>query len=224
MTGTSRGAHAGRRDEIDAGFEARSGSDPQRHRADVRIRITVRNEHERGAPNSLDLELRAPPAPPFEDHLPDRAHERQVARAGSAGRAPQGIEAAHGLCIEPDPGREAEAPAVHGSRARSGAAATPAIAAPAARAASTGSRGTPSARGRTLVPPPGQEPERNLTVRAVQRLVVGAVAREDEDRVDVRRCSVGRELGGVAGTLRELGPQVDPLAQRVLDLGDPGAR
>ena len=98
-----------------------------------------------------------------------------------------------------------------------------AIAAPAARAASTGSRGTPSARGRTLVPPPGRNPNGTSPSRAVQRLVVGAVAREDEDRIDIRRRSVGRELGGVAGTLRELGPQVDPLAQRVLDLGDPGA-
>ena len=69
-----------------------------------------------------------------------------------------------------------------------------------------------------------QEPERHLAVGAVQRLVVRAVAGEHEDRVDIRRCSLGRELGGVAGTLRELGPQVDPLAQRVLDLGDPASR
>ena len=38
---------------------------------------------------------------------------------------------------------------------------------------------------KTLVPPPGRKPERHGAVGAVQRLVVRAVAGEDEDRVDV---------------------------------------
>ena len=74
------------------------------------------------------------------------------------------------------------------------------IASATARAAATGSRGSPSARGEDARPAAGQEPERERAVGAVQRLVVGAVAREDDDRVGAG-LRLGRELGGVPGPL-----------------------
>ena len=56
--------------------------------------------------------------------------------------------------------------------------------------------------------------------RAIQRLVVGSVARKDQDRVDLSG-ELGGELGRVAGLLRKRGLQVDALAERALDGCDP---
>src|SRR5207245_3011784 len=65
-----------------------------------------------------------------------------------------------------------------------------------------------------------QEPDRKGTVRAVQRLVVRAVAGEDDDRVDRVDRSGGGELRRVPRVLREARLDVDLLTQRVLDRRD----
>ena len=66
-------------------------------------------------------------------------------------------------------------------------------------AASAGSRGRPSACGKTLAPPPGTNPNGSLPGRAVDRLVVGAVAREDQQRVHT-------VAGGLRGKPQQRGP------------------
>ena len=73
-----------------------------------------------------------------------------------------------------------------------------ASAAPTARAAAAGIARKPERTRQDARAAAGQEPERQRAVGAVQRLVVGAVAGEHDDRVDGvgRRC--GGELGRVA--------------------------
>ena len=65
------------------------------------------------------------------------------------------------------------------------------------RAAATGSRGRPSARGKTLVPPPA-ETRRHVRLEAVQRLVVAAVSGEHDDGLGAAAARLAHELGRVA--------------------------
>ena len=67
-----------------------------------------------------------------------------------------------------------------------------------ARAAAIGSRGRPSARGSTLVPPPGTNPSTVSGLAPFSDLVEAAVAGEDDDRIGLR---VAGELGRVPGSL-----------------------
>ena len=213
-------ADALRRREREAVLEPRSGRHAQRHRPCERVRIAVRRRRRTRrarrrrsrAPAASCLAARAASAPP------------SARTSTSPGRAPAGsrpsrssrrtASASKPIPAEKLKRRPLTVPSVI-RRSRPSASA-----APTARAASAGSRESPSARGRTLVPPPGQEPDRKRAVGAVQRLVVGAVAREDDDRVDRVGCRRRRELGGVTGVLREARLDVDALAQRVLDRGD----
>ena len=185
--GTSRRPHARRRDEVEPVLEPRVRRDVQRDRARVRVRIAVRDEDERGAADAFDLELRVPAAAPLDaaSARPCRTNARSPGRAPAASR-PSASSRRTASPSKPSPAeKQKRRPLTAPSEIRRGR--PSASAAPTARAASTGSRGSPSARGRTLVPPPGRNPNGTRAVGAVQRLVVGAVAGEDDDRVDVAR-------------------------------------
>jgi len=81
--------------------------------------------------------------------------------AASPGRRRPGrgecVQPPHGLSVEAEPGRETEAAPVHRTE-RDAPRLFSSTATATARAAATGSRGSPSARGNTLVPPPGRNP------------------------------------------------------------------
>ena len=129
----------------------RSGSGPG-----IGVRIAVRDEDERGAAVPDDLERGIPAAPPLGDHLPHRPRT-QVARARAGCVTTELVEAPHRLAVEADAGREAEATAVHrAERDPPGPPLCDRRRDHAGRVA--GSRGNPSARGKTLVPPPGRKP------------------------------------------------------------------
>ena len=124
----------------------------------------------------------------------ERPDEDEVART-LAVLAAEVVDAPDELGVEPDAGAEGEAAAVDAPERdallalRSG---------PARAAHATGSRGSPSARESTLVPPPGDEAHGHVGLEAVHDLVEGAVAAEDVDAlVGVRRRR--RQLGGVSG-------------------------
>ena len=69
------------------------------------------------------------------------------------------------------------------------------------RAASTGSRGSPSARGENARPAAGDEPDRDVALEPVHDLVEAAVAGEDVDPLALRSASRG-ELGRMPGAAR----------------------
>src|SRR5207245_5249462 len=142
---------------------------------------------------TLDLELRVPTRAPLEHHLRDHPHECPVARAGTTRVASEAVEPPHRFAVEPDPGGEAEAAAVDRTERD-------------APRAALRDREPDHARGRDGVTwqperpredagaAARQESERKSAVGPVQRLVVGAVAGEDDDRIDAGRGALGREL------------------------------
>src|SRR5205814_214763 len=81
-----------RRGEGEPVLEARTRGDPQRHRAGIRVRIAVRDEHEGGAADALDLQRRLPAPAPLAQHLQDHPHEGEVAGTGPAGIAAELVE------------------------------------------------------------------------------------------------------------------------------------
>ena len=83
------------------------------------------------------------------------------------------------------------------------------------RAASADPRGSPSARGSTLVPPPGMSPS-GVAVDAVQHLVERAVPAEDVQRIDLAR-GLARDLRRLAACRSSAGapcPREAPPARR----------
>ena len=102
---------------------------------------------------TLDLEHRLEAEAALGKRLHRRPGEDEIARPAAGLVAAAGVHSPHQLGIEPDPRGEAEAAPVRAAERDS-----PGVPAASLRAASTGSRGSPSTRGRTLVPPPGTKP------------------------------------------------------------------
>ena len=110
-----------RSDEVEAGGEVGGARDRERHRARVGVGPAVGDEHERRAPVALDLELRRHPEPLLDQDPDHRREEGDVARAPAVPVAAAAVDAPHRLGVEPDPGGEAEAAAVHAPEADRGA-------------------------------------------------------------------------------------------------------
>ena len=141
--------------------------------------------------------------------------EREIARPCTGVVAAERVQPPHRLAVEAEPGGETEAAAVD-------------VAEPDSPQAALGERGADRPRRRHRVTRKAerarqdaraaarQKAERHSSVRTVQRLVVGAVAGEDEDRVDVPR-NGGCKLGRMARALRERRLHLHPLTQNALD-------
>ena len=172
---------------------SRLGRDAQRDRPGVGVRVAVRDEHERGTADALDLELRLPARAPLDaaSARPCRMNATSPGRAPSASR-PSASSRRTASASKPMPAeKQKRRPLTRPSEI-------------APRAALVERRRRPP-RGRDRVArqpertredaraAAGEEAERHRAVGAVQRLVVGAVAREDDDRVDLVR-----ELGARA--------------------------
>ena len=146
--------HPRRRDEVEPHAAFR---EPQRERAGVGVGTAAAGEHERRAAVADDLELRLEVQAPPREQARDGGDEDDVSRPAPVVGAPARLDAAHHLRIEPDARREAEAPTVDPAEAD--------LLRPALdegvgdpRRGRTGSRGSPSAREKTLAPPPGRKP------------------------------------------------------------------
>ena len=119
----------------------------------VGVRIAVRGHHE-GRPSDPDqLQHGWETEAVGYEHPQPRAGEGDVAGAAAIGSPAKGVDAPHELGVETDARAESKAASVDAPerdapRSPSGK----------QRRGCTGSRGTPSARGRTLVPPPGMNP------------------------------------------------------------------
>ena len=157
--------------------------------------IAVRHERERGAAEPGHLERRREARPLSGDDLRHRPGVAQVAGPLAVRRAPERVDGADELGVEPDAGAEREPPPVD---------------APERDAARLPARDALGGSDRIARKPerPRQdagaaarhEAERRLAVRAVDRFVEAAVAREHVDRVGVAAGLAG-ELGRVAAAL-----------------------
>ncbi len=127
-------------------------------RADVRPRVEVGGGHEgaaraprhRGAASPFGR--RSDPSPRARDLRREDRRRRPAALA-----APAGVHAPHDVGVEADAGVEREAAAVEHAQ-RQGRTRPAPSASPIWRAAASSRRGSPAARGRTLVPPAGSGP------------------------------------------------------------------
>ena len=160
-----------------------SAGDRDRERARVGVRVAVGDEDAGGATVALDREL--------------RRHAQTAARPGSRRRWRRRSRCPPGGRRDPVRGgrfggrprrRSRSRPRRRTAgrsrdRARSRSCGPASRASPTRTAACTGSRGRPSARGNTLAPPPGTNPNGSFPGGAVDRLVVGAVAGEHDERV-----------------------------------------
>ena len=166
--------------EVEPEVELGAAREPHRDRAGVRVGIAVGDDQERGAADPVDLDRGVEAGAALDEESGGDAHEGQAAGRPRPGARPS--EWTRGPAPRRShPRREGEARAVDpadgdppgaAGRDRAGD----------ALAASRGRRGSPGARARTLVPPAGHEAGRRA-VGAVDRLVVAAVAGEDDDRV-----------------------------------------
>ena len=153
--------------------------------------------------------------------LGDDPDEGRVARPPALLVAARAVDAPDRLGSEPDARREAEAAAVDpAERDRAGPARHESID-DLPRGGDRVSRQSERA-GEDTRAAARDEPERQLAGGAVDRLVVGAVAREDDERVGLAD-RVRRQLGGVArASVCRIARR--PGAQRARHVGDPRPR
>ena len=152
----------------------------------ARVRSTGHRSRRGRTPRgrALDLELRIPAPPALEQHPRDGAQKAPYLPGERRRIAPETVEPSHGLTVEADAGGEAEASPL--TRAECDPARAPGRERRRRlRAPHRSDRAAARARaaGRSSRRPAGSRTAR--AVGAVQRLVVGAVAGEDEDRVRV---------------------------------------
>src|SRR5262249_47011647 len=100
---------ANRRRDVESTLEARVERDVEGNRSGVGVRVAVRDEHGGGAPVPGDLQRRLPELRAAE-HAHELVRERDVAGTPAVLRAAERIDAPHELRVEPDTGREREAP------------------------------------------------------------------------------------------------------------------
>ena len=139
---------------LEGGLRARL----DRHCLQEAVGVDVGNEHEGGAAVALHLEHRLEPAATIEQHAGERPEEREVTGPLALRRAPSLVDPPHSLGVDPDARAEPEAASVDATGRDRAAFCSRASASASRSAAATGSRGSPSARGNTLVPPPGTKP------------------------------------------------------------------
>src|SRR5215204_1047878 len=99
-------------DEVQALLPSRLRRGTHRQPAEVRVRVAVRDERERGPAVPVHLDLGRQPSAPFGQDPGGRRQERAVGRPAAA-FTPELVHAAHDLRREPESGCEPEAAAVH---------------------------------------------------------------------------------------------------------------
>ena len=209
-----RRADAARRDEVEAEVEPGPRCDVQRQRSGERIRVGVGDERKGGPPQPLDLEHRLEPAAALDDRLAGGEHEPGVGRAPAVGRPSPLVDAAHQLGVKPDPGREREAPAVHPPERD--AARTALFERPGEHLGRLhGIAWQPERPGEHARASARHEADGQRIAEPVEHLVEAAVAREDDDGVEIT-AQDGRELDRVAGVLRAHGRHLGDRRERAL--------
>ncbi len=187
--------------------KSRLGREAKRPRPGVREHRIVRDEEHRRPADVADLEPGrvAPRQPPHRD-----ARVREVAAPLAVTGALHRLQLADGLGVDPDAGREREAPAVDPPER------DPSFVDGLCRVARHAERA-----GEHVRVPAGDDPERLASRQSVQHLVDESVAAVDEHGVALRR---GRQLGRVALALGEQRlDRVELFLERAhLLLGHPG--
>src|SRR5262249_24358988 len=151
------------REERETLVEARPRDEVEPDAARVRVRRAVRDEDERRAPGSLDLDLLLERRSPLPEQLRPDPEEGDVARPAPVGPAAQPAAPPDELGVEADPRVEPEPSAVH-----------PPEPDPPGRAAGaplSGPRripGQPERAGEDARPASGDEAERHVDLDAVQ--------------------------------------------------------
>ena len=170
-----------------------------RQRPEVGVRIAVRNHREGGAPEPGDVERRPEASGPAADERRHSAQVRDVAGTAPVVGAAQRIDPPDELRREANPRAEPEAPPVHaperdstGSLLLERVRDLPGRSDRVTRQAECSRRDARAAA--------GQEADDRVRPEAVQHLVRGAVAAEDDHRLDLGRRG---QLGRVAWVLRQ---------------------